>query len=145
MGNKMKPADRQGLSRSGRPSVFKSKNWALRVVLFFARNPEEELTSPDITLKFGIAGGDVRSALSGAVRAGMLKRSETPTRTAQRGSLRGRVLVYSAGDMLLSLIGERRLIEDRRTEDRDTPDRSAGSSVIVMVMEACAPLAGVVP
>ena len=121
-----------------------SKSGALRVVLFFARNPEEELTTTDIALKFAIPPLNVRSTLAIAVANGMLRRSG-----GYNGG-RGKLLIYSAGDMLLSLIGERRLLEDRRAEDRraeerETPDRSVGSSVIVMVMEACAPLAGVVP
>ena len=137
MGNEVKPADRQGLSRSGRPSVFKSKNWALRVVLFFARNPEEELTTTDIALKFAIPPLNVRSTLAIAVANGMLRR-----RGGNNGG-RGKLLIYSAGDTLLSLIGERRLLEDRRAEERETPDRRVGTNVLVLMVEACAPLAGV--
>ena len=107
---------------------------ALRVVLFFARNPEEDLTTADVTLKFAIPAEHVRNALARAVANGLLRRNGGST------GGRGKMLVYSAGDMLLSLIGERRLVEDRRTHDRDSPDRRAAPSVMVMVLEACAPL-----
>ena len=114
-----------------------SKSGALRVVLFFARNPEEELTTTDIALKFAIPPLNVRSTLAIAVANGMLRR-----RGGNNGG-RGKLLIYSAGDTLLSLIGERRLLEDRRAEERETPDRRVGTNVLVLMVEACAPLAGV--
>ena len=114
-----------------------SKSGALRVMLFFARNPDEELTTADIALKFAIRSEDVRNILARAVSNRLLRRD------GGNSGGRGRVLVYSAGDLLLSLIGERRILEDRRSEDRGSDDRMAGASVMVMVMEACAPLGGV--
>lgn len=135
----VKSDEHQGLSKSGRPSLFRSKTGALRVVLFFARNPEEELTSADITMKFDIPADKVHGTLNRAARDGMLRRA------GQHRGGRGRVLVYSAGDALLALIGERRLVEDRRAEDRETPDRRVGASMMALVVEACAPLAGAGP
>ena len=114
-----------------------SKSGALRVMLFFARNPDEELTTADIALKFAIRSEDVRNILARAVSNRLLRRD------GGNSGGRGKVLVYSAGDLLLSLIGERRILEDRRAEDSGSDDRRAGASVMVMVMEACAPLGGV--
>lgn len=115
-----------------------TKSFALRVVLFFARNPEEELTTTDIALKFAIPPLNVRSTLAIAVANGMLRR-----RGGNNGG-RGKLLIYSAGDTLLSMIGERRLLDDRRAEERETPDRRVGgTNVLVLMIEACAPLAGV--
>lgn len=84
----------------------------LRVVLYFARNPDEELTTGDIAEKFDVPIGNVRTPLARQVQDGMLVRTGN-------GAGRGRKLVYKAGQRLLVMIGEER---------------------ITMVAEACLPV-----
>lgn len=75
---------------------------SLRVVLFFARHPEEELLSSDVALKFEIPPEQVRSRLDRAVREAMLVRQG-----GKQG--RGNESTYCAGPVLLGLIGFRRV------------------------------------
>jgi hypothetical protein len=76
---------------------------AWRVTMFFARNPEEELTSTDIVEKFGVPLAEVHGRLNRAVSDEMLSRTSS-------GPGRGRKTTYSAGRALLESIGERKLI-----------------------------------
>jgi hypothetical protein len=72
---------------------------ALRVILYFAVNPDEELSTSDIYTKFDADPARVYSTLSYAVREKLLVR---------RGGSRGRVLlecVYAPGPELLRLLG----------------------------------------
>lgn len=76
---------------------------ALRVTLFFARNPDEHLTSNDITEKFDIPLSEVHSSLKRIVDSGMISRDA-------HGPGRGKQAIYSAGHELLVMIGERRVL-----------------------------------
>lgn len=79
-----------------------SGSLALRVVLFFARNPQEELTTSDIVEKFSAPNGSqVRMLLNRHVLDEMLARTEL-------GAGRSRQNVYKAGRKLLVMIGEER-------------------------------------
>ena len=70
----------------------------LRVVLFFARHPEEDLTTNDVAVKFEVRQEDVNKRLRGAVRDGLLAyKSDGPGR--------GKLSTYSAGPLLLSMVG----------------------------------------
>jgi hypothetical protein len=73
--------------------------FALRVVLFFARNHDEELTTVDIRDKFGVPVEQVVNRLSRSVRNGMLARESS-------GPGRGNCCTYSAGWRLLEMIGQ---------------------------------------
>ena len=84
---------------------------AFRVAVFFARNPEEELTSSDVVQKFGVESTSVHRCLSSPVRLGLIERSsEGPGRT--------KLSVYRAGPKLLHMVG---------------------ASVQIGVLSACAP------
>jgi hypothetical protein len=74
------------------------------VILFFARHPEEELTAGDISEKFDVPTRRVNKRLKAAVRDGMLVCDEGAPG-------RGNNSVYSAGPMLLKLIGARMAAE----------------------------------
>lgn len=50
-----------------------------RVIDYFARNPDEELTSADVALKFQILPGSVGPTLAAAVRAGLLTQDISQT------------------------------------------------------------------
>ena len=92
---------------------YPAASLAQRITLFFGRNPDEEMTTVDITVKFDVEISRVHKSLSPSVRDGLLHRTSI-------GSGRGRLTVYTAGPELLSMIGERRAeTGDRRTEPRD--------------------------
>lgn len=74
---------------------------AQRVVLFFARNHEEEMTVVDISVKFDTPLRYVNKRLKPSLRDGMLIRTS-------EGPGRGLSSVYKAGPRLLFLIGETR-------------------------------------
>lgn len=71
---------------------------AFRVSVFFARNPDEELTSSDVVLKFGVEGTSVHRCLSSPVRLGLIER-------ASAGPGRGKLVTYRAGERLLQMVG----------------------------------------
>jgi hypothetical protein len=71
---------------------------SFRVVLFFGRNPEEELTTLDIAEKFDTPVRTVEGCLHRAVRDDLLAK-------ASRGGGRGNPSVYCAGPVLLSMVG----------------------------------------
>jgi hypothetical protein len=83
-----------------------------RVVVFFARNPEESLSSQDVSVKFGVALEDVYFSLRHAVEDERLKKEISGSRA--NGA------VYSAGPALLTTIG----------------------ACIPVRMDACAPVGG---
>jgi hypothetical protein len=67
-----------------------------RVVLYFGRNPDEELTSHDVLAKWGISDVRiVRNSLRYAVRQGVITRHWQP----------GQLAVYSAGPVLRQEVG----------------------------------------
>ena len=68
----------------------------LRILLFFARNPDECLTALDIESKFGIDLGTVLNAVSKYGRAGLLERVD------DNGP--GLPALYGAGPALLAAI-----------------------------------------
>lgn len=68
----------------------------LRIILFFARNPGETLTSLDMEAKFGLDLGSVLNVTSKYMRAGLLARVD------DNGP--GRPALYGAGPELLALI-----------------------------------------
>ncbi len=71
---------------------------ALRVLIYFARNPDEELTSVDVAEKFGVDQREVHGRLSRAVRDGVFDRTCSSVG-------RGNACIYAAGDALLRMIG----------------------------------------
>lgn len=73
---------------------------AYRMTVFFARNPDEELTSADVVTKFGVESTSIHRSLSASVETGLLERVSS-------GAGRGRLAIYSAGDELLKEIGEK--------------------------------------
>jgi hypothetical protein len=71
---------------------------AFRVALYFGRNPDEQLSTADIAVKFGVDADNVRSQLRRAVECEVIaKRSVGPGHPAE----------YSAGPKLLTMIGTR--------------------------------------
>jgi hypothetical protein len=67
-----------------------------RVVLYFGRNPDEELTSHDVLAKWGISDVRiVRNSLRYAVRQGVIACNWRP----------GQLAVYSAGPVLRQEVG----------------------------------------
>lgn len=74
---------------------------AQRVVLFFARNHDEEMTVVDISVKFDTPLRYVNKRLKPSLRDGMLARTAA-------GPGRGLAATYRAGPRLLVLIGETR-------------------------------------
>ena len=67
-----------------------------RVILFFARHPEEELSTRDVMTKFGMLNRHaVRASLRSAVSQGVLACAWQPGMTG----------IYSAGPMLLVEVG----------------------------------------
>jgi len=68
----------------------------LKILLFFARNPEEVLTAVDMEAKFGIDLGTVLNVVSKYVRSGLLARID------DNGP--GRRATYGAGPALLALV-----------------------------------------
>ena len=67
-----------------------------RVVLYFGRNPDEELTSHDVLAKWGISDVRiVRNSLRYAVEQGVITRQWQP----------GQLAVYSAGPVLRQEVG----------------------------------------
>lgn len=79
----------QGIQRTG---------IAFRLAIFLARNPDEELLTEDLILKFDVQRTDNLRSLDAAVRSGLITRE-----AGQRG--RGHQHVYRAGPALLALIG----------------------------------------
>lgn len=106
---------------------YPAASLAQSVILFFARNHEEEMTVVDISVKFDTPLRYVNKRLKRSLRDGMLIRTS-------EGPGRGLSSVYTAGPQLLTLIGERRGEPDRRSHPRPEPDRRA-------VPQACANLA----
>lgn len=72
---------------------------SLRVVLYFARNVEEELTPDDVATKFAVPVEQIGYRLSRCLRDGML----AVRRDDRIG--RGARVVYFAGPVLLELVG----------------------------------------
>lgn len=71
---------------------------SFRVVLFFGRYPDEELSTLDIAVKFDTPARTVGGCLQRAVRDGMLAKD-------QGTGGRGKLATYTAGPMLLSMVG----------------------------------------
>lgn len=70
------------------------------VAVFFARNPDEELTTRDVGIKWDMKPNNVGASLRYAEQAGWVtrtKRADPTTRTKYRW-------VYTAGPLLLSQI-----------------------------------------
>jgi hypothetical protein len=112
-----------------------------RVLAFFTRNPEEELTTLDIVLKFEIQQNHVSGTLRRAVDEHMLNCSNS-------GPGRGKLSIYTAGHALLLMNGERRILEERRAKDRGDEDRrkdafSHEHAVMACVsVQMCVPVGG---
>ena len=66
--------------------------------VFFAANPEEELQTSDIALKFGVTHRSVISGMTAAIRIGLIERT--------RGSSRWRQSTYRAGPKLREMVGQ---------------------------------------
>lgn len=71
---------------------------SLRVLLFFAANPDECLTTADVAAKAGVEQCSVRALMQHRVETGLLAR--TSTRTGP-----GAMTTYTAGPELLRAIG----------------------------------------
>lgn len=96
---------------------------ALRVVLFFARNPEEHLLTQDVSEKFGMPAKDVVNCLRRPVEDGMLAKV---VQASGKRPGRGQEATYAAGPRLLEMIGEKR----------------AERVALMVVAEACVPVGG---
>lgn len=81
------------MARNGGP-----ESAALVVILYFNRNPEEELTSQDLTTKFGIPPNLIWRKLMQSVRDEMLAYDSA-------GAGRGRSGTWRAGQRLLAMSG----------------------------------------
>lgn len=71
---------------------------SFRVLLYFARNPEEELTAHDVSVKFEVDVVDVRPMLRRALENEWIAQPVT-------GGGRGNSSVYCPGPALLQMIG----------------------------------------
>ncbi len=71
------------------------------VAVFFALNPDEELTAEDIGLKWGVDPSSVRRSLGYAEQKGWVQSTKKPN--PSRPSKQ--VLFYTAGSRLLKEIG----------------------------------------
>lgn len=91
-----------------------SVSMTMRVVVYFAKNPDEALTAEDASMKFNVPDGLVRKSLRGIVRKGILE--YVPLLPG-----RERPKVYRAGPVLLRMIG-------------------LGDTTLAAVMQACGPL-----
>lgn len=69
-----------------------------RVSIFFARNPEEELTTEDVAVKFGVNSRDVSKYLLGYCKSNVLSRRRVKLDDQWP------FMVYSAGPALKALI-----------------------------------------
>jgi hypothetical protein len=74
---------------------------ALRVVLYFTHNPDDELLTADIALKFNMPVGDVPRRLRAARNIGLLK---TRTRDGKKLNGPGQGLLWAAGPKILNMI-----------------------------------------
>lgn len=81
------------MARNGGP-----ESAALVVILYFNRNPDEELNSQDLTTKFGIPPNLIWRKLGQSVRDEMLA-------YASAGAGRGRAGIWRAGQRLLAMSG----------------------------------------
>lgn len=72
------------------------------VVVFFAANPEEELTTQDISIKWRTTTDKARISLYAAEKAGWIQRK----RKKDPSSACGARNIYSAGPRLLREIGK---------------------------------------
>ena len=54
-----------------------------KILAFFDRNPDEELTSDDVSIKFGRGIHKVRAALKGLTDRGLLSRVGVRTKASQ--------------------------------------------------------------
>ena len=71
---------------------------SFRVLLYFARNPDEELTAHDVSVKFSVDVEDVRPMLRRALESNWIAQSAT-------GGGRGISSIYCSGPALLEMIG----------------------------------------
>jgi hypothetical protein len=78
------------------PHVAQFEQFAVRVVLWFLENPEEELASGDMAIKFAYAADTVHAALRPAIAAGWLARDAHGRRVPA---------VFRAGPRLLRALG----------------------------------------
>ena len=90
--------------RRSNQSKGASMSIVTHVAVFFARNPEEELTTHDVGIKWDMKPNNVGASLRYAEQAGWVtrtKRADPTTRTKFRW-------VYTAGPLLLQTpLGER--------------------------------------
>jgi hypothetical protein len=68
---------------------------SIRIAIYFASNPEMQLTRAEVAHKFGVNGDRLHSCIRYSVERGLIKRVWTP-----EPSDRERVL-YGAGDKLM--------------------------------------------
>jgi hypothetical protein len=83
--------------RRGNQSKGEHVSIVTHVAVFFARNPEEELTTHDVGIKWDMKPNNVSASLRYAEQAGWVtrtKRADPTTRTKYRW-------VYTAGPLLL--------------------------------------------
>lgn len=72
------------------------------VAVFFALNPDEELTANDIAAKWGVVANNIGNTLRQASHKGWFNAVLKPSPT-HRGK---RIMFYSAGPRLLKEIGQ---------------------------------------
>lgn len=72
------------------------------VAVFFALNPEEELTANDIAAKYGVVANNIGNTLRYASQKGWFN-AELKQHPAHRGK---KIMFYSAGPRLLKEIGQ---------------------------------------
>ncbi len=77
-------------------SLSRLQSVSFRTCIFFARNPDECLTSSDIAAKYDVPSNAVRPHLHYAVQTGLLRRENT---------LESHKYVYTAGPVLREMVG----------------------------------------
>lgn len=73
---------------------------SLRIIVFFGRNPGEELTSRDVETKFEFQSGRAHNYLAAAVRRGLLVKFK-----------RDADVMYRAGPKLLEMFAGQETVE----------------------------------
>ncbi len=75
-------------------SGHRFQSLSFRTCIFFARNPDEWLTSADVADKYGVPSNTVSQTLQYSVESGLLRRETVANKS-----------VYTAGPTLRELVG----------------------------------------
>lgn len=90
--------------RDGRPSARRPLSLPFVVLFYFSRNPEEELTSREVAVKFDYSLARVAGQLRPLVQLGYLSVTSEPIPPTELQRIGGRRYVYTAGPELLNLM-----------------------------------------